>query len=116
ILHIVPERDIAAHPHALHAGGADLVADALCRDLALELREAEQDGCGRADIAMAASSATWSCTRSSIFCPTMRPPAWRPGSRLIPRSRSSRGTAAAATARRSLAQHRMLSRSPIAGT
>jgi hypothetical protein len=43
VLHIVPERDIAAHPHPLHAGGADLVADALGRDLPLELREAEQD-------------------------------------------------------------------------
>ena len=39
---LVAERHRAAHPHALALGGGDLVADALARDLALELREGQQ--------------------------------------------------------------------------
>ena len=43
VLDVVAERDEAAHPHALLARGGELVADALADDLALELREGEQD-------------------------------------------------------------------------
>src|SRR5215207_4233292 len=39
----IPERHLAAHPEALALGGRDLVADALARDLALELGEGEKD-------------------------------------------------------------------------
>ena len=39
---LVAERYEAAHPHALALGGGDLVADALSRDLALELGEGQQ--------------------------------------------------------------------------
>ena len=39
---IVSERRKAAHPHVLLLGGSDLVADALSRNLALELGEGEQ--------------------------------------------------------------------------
>ena len=39
ILDLVAKRHGTAHPHALLAGGLDLVADALARDLALELGE-----------------------------------------------------------------------------
>ena len=39
---VVAERQRAAHPHALALGGRDLVADALARDLALELGEGQQ--------------------------------------------------------------------------
>src|SRR3990170_2932068 len=38
----VADRRRAAHPHALLLGGGDLVADALARDLALELGEGQQ--------------------------------------------------------------------------
>ena len=43
VLDVVAERHEAAHPHALLPGGGKLVADALADDLALELREGEQD-------------------------------------------------------------------------
>src|SRR5258708_5257694 len=43
ILDVVTERDGAAHPHALAARGRKLVADALARELPLELSEGEQD-------------------------------------------------------------------------
>src|SRR4029078_3447408 len=39
---VVTERHGTAHPHALLLGGCDLVADALARDLPLELGEGEQ--------------------------------------------------------------------------
>ena len=42
VLDPVAERRAAAHPHALHAAGAELVADALGRHLPLELGEGEQ--------------------------------------------------------------------------
>ena len=38
----IAERDDAAHPHALLLRGGDLVANALARDLPLELGEGEQ--------------------------------------------------------------------------
>ena len=44
VLDLVAERDEAAHPHALPAGGRELVADALADHLALELGEG-QAGC-----------------------------------------------------------------------
>ena len=40
---LVAERGPAAHPHALLAGGRDLVADALADDLAFELGEGQQN-------------------------------------------------------------------------
>ena len=40
----LPQRHIATHPEAFALGGRDLVADALCGDLALELGKREQDG------------------------------------------------------------------------
>jgi hypothetical protein len=40
---VVAQRDEAAHPHALLTRGGELVANALADDLALELREGEQD-------------------------------------------------------------------------
>ena len=43
VLDVVAERHEAAHPHALLAGGRELVADALADHLALELREGQQD-------------------------------------------------------------------------
>ncbi len=43
VLDRVAERRDAAHPHALLLAGRDLVADALARHLALELREGEED-------------------------------------------------------------------------
>ncbi len=43
VLDVVAERRPAAHPHALLAGGGELVADALADHLPLELREGEQD-------------------------------------------------------------------------
>ena len=43
VLHDVAEGHVAAHEHALLPRRPDLVADALGGDLALELREAEQD-------------------------------------------------------------------------
>ena len=43
VLDVVAERRPAAHPHALLAGGRELVPDALADDLALELGEGEQD-------------------------------------------------------------------------
>ena len=43
ISNIVTERHWATHPHALLLGRGDLVADALAGNLALELREREQD-------------------------------------------------------------------------
>ena len=39
VLDLVAERRPAAHPHALLAGGGELVPDPLADDLALELRE-----------------------------------------------------------------------------
>ena len=39
---VVAKRHSAAHPHALGLGGRDLVADALARHLALELREGQE--------------------------------------------------------------------------
>jgi hypothetical protein len=41
--HSIPERRHAAHPHPLLLRGGDLVADALANDLALELREGQQN-------------------------------------------------------------------------
>ena len=43
VLDVVAERHEAAHPHALLAGGRELVADALADHLALELGERQQD-------------------------------------------------------------------------
>ena len=43
VLHPVAERRPAAHPHALLAGGGELVANALADHLPLELGEGEQD-------------------------------------------------------------------------
>src|SRR5215470_8958235 len=43
VLYPIPERRHAAHPHPLPLRGGDLVADALADDLALELREGQQD-------------------------------------------------------------------------
>src|SRR5262249_20716738 len=43
IPHVIAERNGATHPHALAAGGGKLVADALARDLALELGKRQQD-------------------------------------------------------------------------
>ena len=42
VLDVVAEGRLAAHPQALLLRGGDLVADALARDLALELRERQQ--------------------------------------------------------------------------
>src|SRR5665213_3596002 len=39
---VIPERDIASHPHALLLRGGKLVPDALAGDLALELRERQK--------------------------------------------------------------------------
>jgi hypothetical protein len=39
---LVTDRRDASHPHALGLGGSDLVANALCGHLTLELREAQQ--------------------------------------------------------------------------
>ncbi|MBV6414927.1 MAG: hypothetical protein OMOMHJEC_02763 [Xanthomonadales bacterium] len=46
--HVIAKRRHAAHPHALGLAGGDLVPDALAGDLALELREGEQDVQGQA--------------------------------------------------------------------
>src|SRR6202035_781607 len=46
--HSIPERRYAAHPHPLLFRGGDLVADALADDLALELREGQQNIEGQA--------------------------------------------------------------------
>ncbi len=43
VFHLITQRRIATHPHALHATGANLVANALGGHLALELGKAEQD-------------------------------------------------------------------------
>ena len=43
VLDVVAQRRHAPHPHAFALAGRDLVADALASDLALELREGEQD-------------------------------------------------------------------------
>jgi hypothetical protein len=43
VLYLVAEGRPAAHPHALGAGGGELVPDALATDLPLELGEAQQD-------------------------------------------------------------------------
>ncbi len=43
VLDVVAERRPAAHPHALLAGGGELVPDALADHLPLELGEGEQD-------------------------------------------------------------------------
>src|ERR1700730_4914136 len=48
VLHSIPERRHATHPHPLLLRGGDLVADALADDLALELREGQQDVQGQA--------------------------------------------------------------------
>src|SRR5215207_590828 len=48
LAHPVSERHLAARPEALAFGGRDLVADALARDLALELGEGEQHVEGQA--------------------------------------------------------------------
>ena len=55
VLDVVAERHEAAHPHALLAGGGELVADALADDLALELGEGEQD------VERQPPHARWSC-------------------------------------------------------
>ena len=52
-LDVVAERHEAAHPHALLAGGGELVADTLADDLPLELSEREQD------VQRQPSHATW---------------------------------------------------------
>jgi len=43
ILHVVPQRRETSHPHPLALGCRDLVANALARDLALELREGKEN-------------------------------------------------------------------------
>jgi hypothetical protein len=43
VLDFMAERRPAARPHALLAGGGELVADALANHLAFELSEGEQD-------------------------------------------------------------------------
>src|SRR5467141_926404 len=43
VLRLIPERRHAAHPHPFLLRGGDLVADALADDLALELREGQQN-------------------------------------------------------------------------
>jgi hypothetical protein len=40
---VIPQRRDAAHPHPLLFRGGDLVADAFADDLALELREGQQN-------------------------------------------------------------------------
>ena len=42
VLYAIPQGNRASHPDALALGGGDLVADALARDLPLELREGQQ--------------------------------------------------------------------------
>ena len=42
LLHVISERRLSAHPHALLLRGGDLVADSLPGDLALELGEGQQ--------------------------------------------------------------------------
>src|SRR6266516_4028796 len=42
VLNVIAERDGASHPHALAAGGGELVADALAGDLALKLGKRQQ--------------------------------------------------------------------------
>ncbi len=42
VFHVITERWIAAHPHALLLGGGNLVADPLAGDLALELGKRQQ--------------------------------------------------------------------------
>src|SRR5215467_1555465 len=48
VLYPIPERRHAAHPHPLLFRRGDLVADALADDLALELREGQQNIEGQA--------------------------------------------------------------------
>src|SRR6516165_2202542 len=48
VLHPIPERWHASHPHPFLLRGGDLVADALADDLALELREGQQNIEGQA--------------------------------------------------------------------
>ena len=43
VAHVVPKRNISAHPHAPLAGRREFVADAFADHLALELREGQQD-------------------------------------------------------------------------
>src|ERR1700730_2030460 len=48
VLRPIPERRTASHPHPFLLRGGDLVADALADDLALELREGQQNVEGQA--------------------------------------------------------------------
>src|SRR4029077_13532078 len=83
----IPERWHAAHPHPFLLRGGDLVADALADDLALELREGQQNvegqavesECGAVAVGRISVAApfVWRCLTGSTLAPFPHPPGHR---------------------------------------
>jgi hypothetical protein len=81
-LGIVAEGHDAAHPEPLALGGGDLVADALGRDLALELGEAQEHVQRQPPTSRAVACEVWPCRpvggERRILSETSAPSRWRP--------------------------------------